>query len=537
MSTATDTKNSKAPPHKNSNNHMEDTAAERAASAVVAGVPKTNPASTSAVADPANAVKSPRGPTDVRVAVIGNVDSGKSTMIGILTSGILDDGRGQARSRIFRHNHERENGRTSCMSQHIMGFNDEKHPVHLPQSSNASAKQKTRAWQAVVQQSDSIITFIDLAGHEKYLKTTIGGLTGCFPDFAMIIVGANMGVSKMTQEHLAVACALDIPIFVVVTKVDMCPEKVLRHTLKNLFKMLRSPMCEKMPKIMKKKKDVTTTLTADPSLKRVCPVFLVSAVTGINIDKLNLHLSKLQPTQTWRVEAQKTAAAIDAAERKTPPPQEAASGDDAENKDGDVNMERDPDLHNADGETVFEIDETFAVRGVGIVLSGTVTSGLITENKSMVLGPFVDGTFKSLVIRSVHAKRGPVKNAVAGESCSVSVRFKNTREKIDRHSIRKGMVLVDEEHIPGPVNEFKAEVLVLHHPTTIKCNYEPVVHCGNIRQTVIIKEMSQESLRSGDRATIRFQFKCRPEFLHKGRTLILREGNTKCLGKVTEILK
>ena len=53
---------------------------------------------------------------------------------------------------------------------------------------------------------------------------------------------------------------------------------------------------------------------------------------------------------------------------------------------------------------MFEIDETFAVRGVGIVLSGTVTAGLITENKAMVLGPFVDGTFKSLVVRSVHAK-------------------------------------------------------------------------------------------------------------------------------------
>lgn len=54
-------------------------------------------------------------PVDVRVAVIGNVDSGKSTMIGVLTSGDLDDGRGKARSRILKHNHERSNGRTSCM--------------------------------------------------------------------------------------------------------------------------------------------------------------------------------------------------------------------------------------------------------------------------------------------------------------------------------------------------------------------------------------------------------------------------------------
>ena len=53
-------------------------------------------------------------PQDVRIAVIGNVDSGKSTMIGVLTSGECDDGRGSARSRILRHNHERSNGRTSC---------------------------------------------------------------------------------------------------------------------------------------------------------------------------------------------------------------------------------------------------------------------------------------------------------------------------------------------------------------------------------------------------------------------------------------
>jgi GTPase len=35
----------------------------------------------------------------VRVAVIGNVDSGKSTMVGVLTRSMLDDGRGLARSK------------------------------------------------------------------------------------------------------------------------------------------------------------------------------------------------------------------------------------------------------------------------------------------------------------------------------------------------------------------------------------------------------------------------------------------------------
>lgn len=32
-----------------------------------------------------------------KLAIIGNVDSGKSTLVGVLTKGILDDGRGGAR--------------------------------------------------------------------------------------------------------------------------------------------------------------------------------------------------------------------------------------------------------------------------------------------------------------------------------------------------------------------------------------------------------------------------------------------------------
>lgn len=45
-------------------------------------------------------------PIEIRVAVCGNVDSGKSTLVSCLTRGITDNGRGSARSAVFRHRHE-----------------------------------------------------------------------------------------------------------------------------------------------------------------------------------------------------------------------------------------------------------------------------------------------------------------------------------------------------------------------------------------------------------------------------------------------
>lgn len=37
-----------------------------------------------------------------------------------------------------------------------------------------------------------VVTFIDLAGHERYLKTTVFGMTGHAPDFAMLMVSFRL---------------------------------------------------------------------------------------------------------------------------------------------------------------------------------------------------------------------------------------------------------------------------------------------------------------------------------------------------------
>lgn len=41
-------------------------------------------------------------------------------------------------------------------------------------------------------------------------------------------MGSNAGIVGMTKEHLGLALALNVPVFVVVTKIDMCPANILQ---------------------------------------------------------------------------------------------------------------------------------------------------------------------------------------------------------------------------------------------------------------------------------------------------------------------
>nr|VZI29363.1 unnamed protein product [Spirometra erinaceieuropaei] len=63
-----------------------------------------------------------QGLPDLCIAMLGSVDAGKSTLLGILTDGELDNGRGRARLNLFRHLHEVQTGRTSSLSSEVIGF-------------------------------------------------------------------------------------------------------------------------------------------------------------------------------------------------------------------------------------------------------------------------------------------------------------------------------------------------------------------------------------------------------------------------------
>lgn len=112
-----------------------------------------------------------------------------------MTKNVLDDGRGKARINLFRHKHEIDSGRTSSVGSEIMGFISNNAQIVTPEF---LGKQKL-GWEDICSVASKVLTFYDLAGHEKYLKTTVFGMTGCAPDYVMLMIGANAGVIGMTK--------------------------------------------------------------------------------------------------------------------------------------------------------------------------------------------------------------------------------------------------------------------------------------------------------------------------------------------------
>ena len=70
----------------------------------------------------------------------------------------------------------------------------------------------------------------------------------------------------MCKEHFGVALALKVPVFFVVTKVDICPEHVLQHTLTSLQGILRKPGVRKKPFMVR----ITVAACGQPACLRDC---------------------------------------------------------------------------------------------------------------------------------------------------------------------------------------------------------------------------------------------------------------------------
>lgn len=422
--------------------------------------------------------ETPEEVIETRIAVVGNVDAGKSTMLGVLVKGNLDDGRGKARVNLFRHKHELESGRTSSVGMEIMGYDTRGDIV----ASTVPGRKLT--WNEIGTRSAKVISFTDLAGHERYLRTTVFGLLSSSPNYCLLMVAANNGLIGMSKEHLGIALALNVPVMVVITKIDICPPQILEQTITQITRILKSPGARKIPIFIKNREDTVNTATQFVS-QRICPIFQVSNVTGQCLDLVRTFLNILPHHGHWDAEA----------------PFE------------------------------FHVNDTFSVPFVGTVVSGVVKSGVIHAGDSVLIGPDSLGQFQTTNIRSIERKRIQVPFCKAGQSASFALK------RIRRKEVRKGMVVLPklDSGPPKVYREFVAEVLILSHATTIRPRYQAMLHVGPVSQTCAIIDIDREFIRTGDRATVAFRFVQRPEYLAVGDRILFREGRTKGLGIVKAV--
>ncbi|XP_077093753.1 GTP-binding protein 2 [Siphateles boraxobius] len=417
---------------------------------------------------------------DLRVAVLGNVDSGKSTLLGVLTQGELDNGRGRARLNLFRHLHEIQTGRTSSISIEILGFDSKGVVVNYSESRTA---------EEICESASKMITFIDLAGHHKYLKTTIFGLTSYCPDFAMLVVSANTGIAGTTREHLGLAMALKVPIFIVVSKVDLCAKGTVERTVRQLERILKQPGCNKVPMLVSSTDDAVTAAQKFAQSPSITPIFTLSSVSGESLDVLKVFLNILPPLSN--------------------------------SKEQEELMQQ---------LTEFQIDEIYTVPDVGTVVGGTLYSGICREGEQLVVGPTDDGEFRELAVLSIQRNRSGCRVLRAGQAATLAL------GDFDRSLLRKGMVMVSPEMNPDICWRFEAEIVLLFHAKTFHKGFQVTVHVGNVRQTATVEALQgKDELRTGEKAVVGFRFIKHPEYLKLGTKLLFREGVTKGIGQVTKL--
>ncbi|KAK8752942.1 hypothetical protein OTU49_008362 [Cherax quadricarinatus] len=420
---------------------------------------------------------------ELRIAVLGNSDVGKSTLLGVLTRGELDNGRGCARLNVFRHRHEVCSGKTSSISLQLMGFDSQGNVID-----QTCTRSRDYDDEDICSQSIKIINFIDLAGDQKYLKTTVFGLSGYSPHYAVLVVSAFSGVAPMTEEHLSLARALDVPIVIVVTKTDIASPQQIQRTIHDLKKFLTQPGYKRVPLIIENEDDAITA-GSNQLDNNIVPIFCASSVTGDGLVLLKKFLFVLPPRMS--------------------------------NKEREK-LEQEP--------SEFQIDEVFHVDR-SIVVGGLLTRGVVMQGATLLLGPMDNCSFVPVTIGSIHRNKVPCRVVCAGQSASLSLRGPDL-------SLRKGMKLMSIESRPRACFYFQARTQVLHHSSSICRGFQATVHIGNVRQTAVVEGiLGSRGLHTNDRGSVIFRFLRQPELVQNGARLLFRQGSTKGIGKVIQVFE
>ncbi|KFY28894.1 hypothetical protein V493_02691 [Pseudogymnoascus sp. VKM F-4281 (FW-2241)] len=344
----------------------------------------------------------------LRITLTGPTTSGKSSLLGTLSTGTIDNGRGKSRLSLLKHRHELASGITSSVAQELVGYKSSSSPEIAAEVINYATGNVT-TWTDIHAQSENgrLVFVSDSAGHPRYRRTTVRGLVGWAPHWTLLCVAGDDGTNTpqgaggtssaqdimgtlgagidLSKAHLDLCLQLEKPLAIVITKLDIASRSSLRETLGKILSAIKAvgrvPMIvppDQTKGIMESDlqliphkdadtvKKIVGTLNPD-NLTKVVPIIMTSAANGAGIRMLHSLFCSL------------------------PVPSTPTSHDYI----GEV-------LNPEQPECLFHIEDTFALPAAfamqtsvkdtnleeGTVVAGHLRFGSISVGDNIVVGPF-----------------------------------------------------------------------------------------------------------------------------------------------------
>ncbi|ASJ00614.1 translation elongation factor EF-1 subunit alpha [Thermococcus gorgonarius] len=274
------------------------------------------------------------------------------------------------------------------------------------------------------------ITIIDAPGHRDFVKNMITGASQA--DAAVLVVAATDGVMPQTKEHAFLARTLGINhIIVAINKMDMVnyDQKVFEKVKAQVEKLLK----------MLGYKDF--------------PVIPISAWEGDNVVKRSDKMPWYNgPTL------------IEALDQIPEPPKPV------------------------DKPLRIPIQDVYSIKGVGTVPVGRVETGVLRVGDVVIFEPASTIFHKPIQgeVKSIEMHHEPLQEAYPGDNIGFNVRG------VGKNDIKRGDVAGHTTNPPTvvrPKDTFKAQIIVLNHPTAITVGYTPVLHAHTTQVAVRFEQL------------------------------------------------
>ena len=295
-------------------------------------------------------------------------------------------------------------------------------------------------------------TVVDCPGHRDFVKNMITGASQA--DAAVLVVSTIDGVQAQTREHVFLSRTLGVNQLVIgMNKIDATTP----------------PYDEK--KFLEVKEEISKLLKMVGYKVDEIPFIPMSGLMGDNLAKPSENMkwwkgpTLLQALNNLKVPEKPTKLPL-----RVP------------------------------------VQDVYTISGVGTVPVGRVETGIMRKDDKIIFEPAdVAGEVKSI---EMHHEE--VNEAQPGDNIGWNVRG------VGKKDIRRGDVCGHPDKPPMVAKEFKAQIVVLQHPSAISAGYTPVFHCHTAQiactitailakldpRTGGVKEQNPAFIKPGDAAII-----------------------------------